>query len=105
MQQIVQILIGTTSDLRQSADIAFLITTELKTMCGLAFRGPNLQTVGMGSYTCIRDGWTLPHEIAHIFGARHNREAYGKEEESDKHVNFGFLMKPPENSGLRTIMA
>ncbi len=47
--------------------------------------------------------YSFGHEIAHMYGCDHNREvSQGNSAYPNAH---GFLMNPPVNSGLRTIMA
>jgi hypothetical protein len=72
--------------------------------CGIAYLRVfgNGQTIGVVEKSCATGYYSFGHEIAHMYGASHNIEAgtnpyytYG----------YGYLMRPPVNSGLRTIMA
>ena len=63
-------------NLRGSADIAFLLVKsypDSPRICGMAYMTLGLGiTVGSARYNCIQ---TVPHEIGHIVGLHHNREA------------------------------
>ncbi len=47
--------------------------------------------------------YSFGHEIAHMYGCQHNQETGATNPTYP--TAFGFLMRPPVNSGFRTIMA
>ena len=90
--------------LRVGADIGLLLT-EPGDSCGIAwFNSIGLdQTLGVVARDCAVGYYSFGHEIAHMLGAEHNREAKAV---NNAYPNaHGFLMNPPVNSGYRTIMA
>ncbi len=49
---------------------------------------------------------TFGHEVSHLFGCDHNREEVNpKKPSAPLGYGFGYLMRPPVNSGYHTIMA
>jgi len=90
---------------RRASDVTVLLSNSYSDNCGVAYVdvlsfGLTLGTVAKG---CATGYYTFAHEIAHMVGAQHNRETGA--------VNFpypygyGFLIRPPVNSGYRTILA
>jgi hypothetical protein len=76
---------------------------KIRNICGQAF-GVNTIASGINiavvRKACSLSQFTFGHEIAHLFGCRHNRE-----KDADATTNaHGFMMQPPANSGFRTIM-
>ena len=89
-----------------TADIAYLLTGDTLSGCGIAFVNTITAPYGLGSHACSRGGYTFGHEIGHILGAAHNAEAQGRIPSFSYGV--GYLIKPPGAStfeGYRTIMA
>ncbi len=95
---------GNYNALRRSADIALLMTTDGDS-CGLAWLNVISQgrTIGVVALGCATGYFSTGHEIGHMFGCYHNKEASGQ----NPFYKFahGFLMNPPINSGFRTILA
>ena len=92
------------NNLRYSADIALLIT-EPGDSCGIAYLNAisGGYTLGVVGRDCATGYYSTGHEIAHMYGCYHNRETSGQ---NPYYPNaHGFLIKPPLNSGYRTIMA
>ena len=95
---------GALNSIRMSADIGLLIT-EPGDSCGIAFVNviSNGQTLGVVGRDCATGYYSTGHEIGHMYGCYHNREASGQ---NPTYPNaHGFLMNPPVNSGKRTILA
>jgi hypothetical protein len=90
---------------RRASDVTVLLTNSFTDACGVAYFDvlAGGQTLGAVTKGCATGYYTFGHEIAHMVGALHNREAGS--------VNipyptaYGFLMRPPVNSGYRTILA
>ena len=89
-----------------TADVAYLLTGDTLSGCGIAYVNTITLPFGLGSHACSRGGYTFGHEVGHILGAQHNAEvpttnpffSYG----------LGYLILPPGPttfSGYRTIMA
>ena len=97
-------LAGTYNALRLSADITLLIT-EPGDSCGIAYLNAinGGYTIGVVSRECATGYYSTGHEICHLYGCYHNKEATGQ---NPYYPNaHGFLMNPPVNSGYRTILA
>ena len=95
---------GVFNSIRMSADIGLLIT-EPGDSCGMAWFNviSNGQTLGVLSRDCATGYYSTGHEIGHMYGCLHNKEASGQ---NPVYPNgHGFLMNPPVNSGKRTILA
>lgn len=85
---------GSLDILRHSADTAFLLTGHLDDgVCGRAFfdaSDGSDPTLGIGIRDCALGYFSFAHEMAHILGARHNRE-----NAPDTHpYGHGFLVGP-----------
>lgn len=99
--------IGSPSASLQTADIAFLLARRFtNNVCGTAFVNTARFPFGVAMHLCAVNYYTFAHEIAHIFGAYHNREV------SRQNPNFcfghGYLVLPKNpisTKGERTIMA
>ncbi len=90
--------------MRRSADIALLMTTDGDS-CGIAWfdvicRG---MTIGVVARSCATGYYSTGHEIGHMYGCSHNKEASGQN--PTYQFAHGFLMNPPVNSGYRSILA
>ncbi len=74
--------------------------------CGIAniaaFKQGN--TFGVVDKSCALGRLSFGHEIAHMYGCFHNRESL-KVANKEYPIGYGFLMRPPVHSGLRTILA
>ena len=95
---------GVFNSIRMSADIGLLIT-EPGDSCGMAWFDviSNGQTLSVLSRNCATGYYSTGHEIGHMYGCLHNKEASGQ---NPVYPNgHGFLMNPPVNSGKRTILA
>ena len=95
---------GVFNSIRMSADIGLLIT-EPGDSCGMAWFDviSNGQTLSVLSRDCATGYYSTGHEIGHMYGCLHNKEASGQ---NPVYPNgHGFLMNPPVNSGKRTILA
>jgi hypothetical protein len=53
--------------------------------------------------SCATGYYSFGHEIAHMYGCHHNRETGATNPTYP--TAFGYLMRPPVNSGYRTVMA
>ena len=84
-----------------------LNSIEGNKLCGLAFIDSFKEgkTMGVVNKDCAIGKYSFGHEIAHMFGCNHNREAKNKKSKNIYPNGFGFLMRPPANSGFRTIMS
>jgi len=89
------------AELRGSADAAALLVSEFSG-CGIAWTDVigNGLTFSVTQKSCATGYYTFGHELAHNFGAYHNREQY----QSPTGYNYGKLISP-QGSGYRTIMA
>ncbi len=91
--------------LKQSADIVVLLYVgpETSGLCGEAFHINPLEWdvhIAVMKKSCPVTDYLFGHEVGHLFGCLHNRERH------DSHgTAHGFLMRPPVESGYRTIMA
>jgi hypothetical protein len=95
---------GDFNTLRKSADIAMLMTNG-GDACGIAYLDvvTSGQTLGVVAKSCATGYYSFGHEIAHMYGCHHNRETGASNPTFP--AAFGFLMRPPVNSGFRTILA
>lgn len=95
---------GSLSNLRGGADIALLLSHDLNS-CGRAFLNTigNGLTVGVVKRSCATGYYSFGHEIAHMYGAYHNREV----ENRATGFGYGYLIKRDNGtpSGYRTIMS
>ncbi len=73
--------------------------------CGLArlYSFVTGKTYGVVSKNCTLGYYSFAHELAHMYGCQHNRET--NQDNFFSPTAYGFLMRPPVNSGYRTIMA
>jgi hypothetical protein len=95
---------GNYNSLRKSADITLLMT-EPGDSCGIAFLDAIAggYTIGVVGRDCATGYFSTGHEMGHMYGCYHNKEASGQ---NPFYPNaHGFLMNPPVNSGYRTILA
>lgn len=93
---------GDFNKLKKSADIGVLLFVGPESGCGQAFHIDPLindEHIALVRKSCSVIEFTFGHEVAHLFGCEHNREEH--DSSSNAH---GYLMKPPVNSGFRTIM-
>jgi len=90
---------------RRSADITVLLSNSYSDYCGVAYTNvlSKGQTLGTVSKGCATGYYSFGHEIAHMVGALHNKEAGSVNNAYP--TGYGFLMRPPVNSGFRTILA
>ncbi len=97
-------LAGNFATFRKSADIALLMTNNGDS-CGIAWFDviASGQTLGVVKRSCATGYYSFAHEIAHMYGAYHNRETL--EINPAYPTAYGYLMRPPINSTFRTIMA
>ena len=92
--------------MRRSADVAILITAAPRlSHCGQAFANQirSGMTLAVIMKSCALGFYVFGHEIAHTFGAYHNREK--REINKANPTAYGYLIRPPIKSGYRTIMA
>ena len=55
---------------------------------------------------CSDGGYVFGHEVSHLFGCDHNREQVNPANpDAPLGYQYGYLMRPPVNSGYITIMA
>ncbi len=96
-------LAGNFAAFRKSADIALLMTNAGDS-CGVAWFDviASGQTFGVVQRSCATGYYSFAHEIAHMYGAHHNREVASN---PTYPTAYGYLMRPPINSTYRTIMA
>jgi len=90
---------------RRGADVTVLLSNSYSDNCGIAFFDQleiGQQTFGTVSKGCATGYYSFGHEIAHMVGAHHNKET-GVHNPAYP-TGYGFLMKPPSNSGYRTIL-
>ena len=73
--------------------------------CGIAYLDviASGQTLGVVQRSCATGYYSFAHEIAHMYGAYHNREVAFPNPTYP--TAYGYLMRPPINSGYRTILA
>merc|ERR1719228_386854 len=100
-----------TSDLRNSADTAALLTADLSG-CGIAYTHVtgSCYTLSVTKKSCATGYYSFGHEIGHNFGAKHNVEKYSTSDLSSHPYlhGHGYLIKPTgpsKYSGYRTILA
>ena len=98
------ILAGNYNKARKSSDMTLLMTNT-GNACGMAYfdsisSGMNL---GVVTKSCATGYYSLGHEIAHMYGCEHNRESVLTNQKYPS--AYGYLMRPPVNSGYRTILA
>ncbi len=96
-------LAGNFGAFRKSADVALLMTNAGDS-CGIAWFDviTSGQTLGVVQRSCATGYYSFAHEIAHMYGAHHNREVATN---TVYPTAYGYLMRPPINSTFRTIMA
>jgi len=96
---------GDFNSFRHSADVTLLLSNTYSDNCGVAYTDVlgNGQTLGTVAKGCATGYYSFGHEIAHMVGALHNREAGSVN--SKYPTGYGYLMRPPVNSGYRTILA
>jgi peptidyl-Asp metalloendopeptidase len=72
--------------------------------CGIAYFDVIAIGITLGSVqrSCSTGYYSFAHEIAHMYGAMHNREVSTNPTYA---TAYGYLMRPPINSTFRTIMA
>jgi hypothetical protein len=72
--------------------------------CGIAWLDVTRsgQTLGVVAYGCATGYYSTGHEIGHMYGCYHNVEVSGANPIYP--TANGFLINPPVNSGLRTIL-
>lgn len=98
---------GSTSSLRHTADTAVLLVASLGASCGRALAINSIasgKTVSVCAKSCALGYFTFGHELAHSFGAYHNRET--------GHLNpyypYGqghLLAQGNASTGVRSILA
>ena len=99
-----QILGGNYNNVRRSSDLALLMTNSGDS-CGIAYFDTISSGINLGvvQKSCATGYYSFGHEIAHMYGCHHNRET------GASNPNYpsahGYLMRPPVNSGYRTILA
>jgi hypothetical protein len=114
---------GDYNNLRKSADIAMFMcgpTCATSYYCGQSSGGFNANNTNLSGEQFVRDGSTFGivikdcarnsfafgHEASHLFGCDHNREEVNpKNPDAPLGYGFGYLMRPPANSGYCTILA
>jgi len=100
-----------TSDLRNSADTAALLTADLSG-CGIAYTHVtgSCYTLSVTKKSCATGYYSFGHEIGHNFGAKHNVEKYSASSLASHPYSYGhgYLVEPKGPSyytGYRTILA
>ena len=98
------------SNLRGGADTTILLTAHPNPdSCGVAYLNGHLPgrgfTIGVVHTRCATGYYSFGHELAHMFGARHNREV--ENGSTPNTFNYGYLIRGANGrpSGFRTIMA
>ena len=97
------LLTGSVDDLLQTADVAFLLLSDLDN-CGRAYYNTRSWPIGISQTACAKGYYSFGHEIGHMLGARHNRGG----STSDYDYGYGWLIESPgapDNGGYRTVMA
>ena len=90
---------GTVDKLLRTADITFLLTSKLSHgSCGIAYFDTKTSPIALASAACAKGYYTFGHEIGHVLGAGHNKEASGLH---GYDYSYGQLIE----GGYRTIMA
>jgi hypothetical protein len=93
---------------RYAADVVFLIVESLGDACGIAYLGPSEgEAFAVVRRSCLGYEYTFTHELAHLFGAQHDKYAIRKGITPLPFLsgtNYGYSYLGP-TSGWRTIMA
>jgi len=89
---------------RRAADVTVLLSNSYSDNCGVAYfdQLKSGQTLGTVSKGCATGYYSFGHEIGHMVGAHHNKETGARNPAYP--AGYGFLMRPPVNSGYRTIL-
>merc|ERR1719219_2302139 len=98
---------GSTTNLRNSADIAFLLTNvpySISKHTGMAHFPWSNKKVGFCLKSRANGDYTFAHELGHTMGAYHNRET-GHINPVHSKGQGHLIAKGTANTGLRTIMA
>ncbi len=83
---------GTVSELLGSADITVLLTST-SSVGGIAYLNSVGWPVGMATKWAAETRYVFGHEVAHIFGADHNKEQLAYEERGPAHTyGVGYLI-------------
>jgi hypothetical protein len=95
---------GDFNKLKQSADIGVLmyVAPDNSDYCGEAFHIDPLKNdehIAVVRKYCSITHFSFGHEVAHLFGCEHNRE-----QDNSTTKAHGYLLKPPVESGFRSIM-
>lgn len=94
------------AELLNTADMAYLLTADTLSGCGIAYFNTIHIPYGLGAHACSRGGYTFGHELGHILGLHHNAEVPATNSASS--YGLGYLIMPPGTEtyeGYRTIMA
>ena len=97
---------GNYNAVRKSADVAVLLTgIKNLDVCGVGYMNEVKRgmTLALVAQKCATGQYTFAHEIGHTYGAQHNRET--NDTNSADPTAYGYLVRPPANSGFRTILA
>jgi hypothetical protein len=91
----------------KTADAAFLLTSA-STVCGVGYYDTTNVPFAMGTHSCTRGYYVFAHELGHVLGADHDRDATDVRTTKMHYpygFGYGFLKGATESEGYRTIMA
>ena len=94
------------AEIRGGADLAILFTEDFD-FCGIAYTDVlrNGQTLGVVKRSCAVGYYSFGHEIAHMYGADHNREASSRPRAGQFAFGYHIRERNGRPSGFRTVLA
>ena len=96
---------GSFKEIRGGADLAILMVDKLD-FCGIAYTDVlrNGQTLGVVKRSCAVGYYSFGHEIAHMYGSNHNREA-ARPRAGEYAFGLHIRERNGRPSGFRTVLA